>query len=392
MCHVVRRDNLTAAIHMLVEALFWFHPLVWWIKVRLIEEQELACDEQALRLGVDRHVYAESILKVCEFYLTSRSLCVSGITSANLKKRIENIMRNQIDLKLSLCKKGLLAVVGLTALVVPITNGVVRPTASSLQPPPARVGEGLAVALQAVPQSSNMPPTSTMVFPTNPALQFEVASIRPTNWVTRIDPNTTPTGCRGVDSRPDRRSDRPQVPLGRCIFRQSPLPGLIGRAYIGEEGVTGGPKWVWESSELFSIEAQAPDPSKATERDLYLMLQNLLASRFKLKLRREPKEIPGYGLVLARNGPRLAAAKNTDVRPSISARPGLGVTTLIGQNASMTHLAGSLSSFGIGSIKDKTELRETYDFELTFSREPGMQSPKSGGPPQIVPSTPITWL
>jgi uncharacterized protein (TIGR03435 family) len=115
------------------------------------------------------------------------------------------------------------------------------------------------------------------------------------------------------------------------------------------------------------------------------MLQNLLASRFKLKLRREPKEISGYGLVLARNGPRLAAAKNTDVRPSISARPGLGVTTLIGQNASMTHLAGSLSSFGIGSIKDKTELRETYDFELTFSREPGMQSPKSGGPPQIVP-------
>jgi bla regulator protein BlaR1 len=31
MCHVRRRDNLTAAIHMVVETLFWFHPLVWWI-------------------------------------------------------------------------------------------------------------------------------------------------------------------------------------------------------------------------------------------------------------------------------------------------------------------------------------------------------------------------
>src|SRR5207344_3430270 len=30
-CHVRRRDNLTSAFHMLVEALFWFHPAVWWI-------------------------------------------------------------------------------------------------------------------------------------------------------------------------------------------------------------------------------------------------------------------------------------------------------------------------------------------------------------------------
>jgi beta-lactamase regulating signal transducer with metallopeptidase domain len=29
--HIRRRDNLTAATHMLVEGLFWFHPLVWWI-------------------------------------------------------------------------------------------------------------------------------------------------------------------------------------------------------------------------------------------------------------------------------------------------------------------------------------------------------------------------
>jgi beta-lactamase regulating signal transducer with metallopeptidase domain len=26
--HVVRRDNLAAALHMIVQTLFWFHPLV----------------------------------------------------------------------------------------------------------------------------------------------------------------------------------------------------------------------------------------------------------------------------------------------------------------------------------------------------------------------------
>jgi len=44
LCHFRRRDNLTAAIHMLVESLFWFHPLVWWISHRLSELSELACD------------------------------------------------------------------------------------------------------------------------------------------------------------------------------------------------------------------------------------------------------------------------------------------------------------------------------------------------------------
>ena len=33
LCHVRRRDNLSSAIHMVVEALFWFHPVVWWIQV-----------------------------------------------------------------------------------------------------------------------------------------------------------------------------------------------------------------------------------------------------------------------------------------------------------------------------------------------------------------------
>ena len=50
MCHVRRRDNLTAAIHMVVEAIFWFYPAVWWIGTRLVEERERACDEAVLEL------------------------------------------------------------------------------------------------------------------------------------------------------------------------------------------------------------------------------------------------------------------------------------------------------------------------------------------------------
>jgi beta-lactamase regulating signal transducer with metallopeptidase domain len=39
LCHARYRDNLTAALHMCVETIFWFHPLVWWIGAKLIEER-----------------------------------------------------------------------------------------------------------------------------------------------------------------------------------------------------------------------------------------------------------------------------------------------------------------------------------------------------------------
>ena len=64
LCHVRRRDNLATAMRMLVEAMFWFHPLVWWMGARLVEERERACDEEVLRKGSDPRTYAEGILKV----------------------------------------------------------------------------------------------------------------------------------------------------------------------------------------------------------------------------------------------------------------------------------------------------------------------------------------
>jgi hypothetical protein len=105
LCHVRRRDNLAAAIHMAVEAIFWFHPLVWWLGARLVEERERACDEEVLRLGGQPEVYAESILKTCQFYLESPLVCMSGISGSDLKKRIVRIMTHAIGKKAQLRPK-----------------------------------------------------------------------------------------------------------------------------------------------------------------------------------------------------------------------------------------------------------------------------------------------
>ena len=109
---------------MLVEALFWFHPLVWWLGARLIDERERACDEEVLETGSQAHTYAESILKVCEFYVESPLTCLSGITGSDLKKRIRRVMRSSSEKSMGTCKRLLLMTAGIVALAMPIVAGV----------------------------------------------------------------------------------------------------------------------------------------------------------------------------------------------------------------------------------------------------------------------------
>jgi bla regulator protein blaR1 len=122
--HVQRRDNLTAAAHMLVEAVFWFHPLVWWIGARLIDERERACDELVVASGHDREAYAEGILDVCEHYAATPLRCAAGISGSDLKRRITQIMRYQGMKSLKLAKKFLLSSAAVLALALPLIGGL----------------------------------------------------------------------------------------------------------------------------------------------------------------------------------------------------------------------------------------------------------------------------
>jgi len=126
LCHVHRRDNLATLMHMVVEAVFWFHPLVWWLGARLMDERERACDEEVLRRGSEAEAYAEGILKVCELYLQSPLKCVAGVTGANLKKRIEAIMANRPMLTLNLPKKVGLMLAGILAVGIPVILGIIN--------------------------------------------------------------------------------------------------------------------------------------------------------------------------------------------------------------------------------------------------------------------------
>lgn len=124
LTHLARRDNFTAALHMLVETIFWFHPLVWWISRRLVEERERACDENVLATGNAPLVYAQSILKVCRYYVQTPLACASGMSGPDLNVRLVAIMKGGESDELPPATILLLAGLSAATLMLPIAAGM----------------------------------------------------------------------------------------------------------------------------------------------------------------------------------------------------------------------------------------------------------------------------
>jgi beta-lactamase regulating signal transducer with metallopeptidase domain len=125
VCHARRGDNITAATHMVIEVLFWFYPLVWWIGARLVEERERACDEYVLQLFQQPRAYAEGILNVCKLYVQAALPCVSGVTrSANMRKRIDAIINQRVGRKLDFRGKAVITLAIVIAVATPFGIGI----------------------------------------------------------------------------------------------------------------------------------------------------------------------------------------------------------------------------------------------------------------------------
>jgi beta-lactamase regulating signal transducer with metallopeptidase domain len=193
LCHVRHRDNLAAALQMFVETVFWFHPMVWWIGKRMVEERERACDEGVLRMGSEPRVYAEAVLNVCKLYVESPLVCVSGITGANLKRRIEVIMTKRIAHDLNFTKKLGLAIAAMAALLAPIFIGMMHsPPARAQSPVPAAIA-AIAAAPAPAPAATPRPRATPPV-----AMAPQVVAQAAMAPDPQISPTATPAEARKI--------------------------------------------------------------------------------------------------------------------------------------------------------------------------------------------------
>ncbi len=122
--HIERHDNFTAHLHRLVQTLFWFHPLVWWIGRQMLEEREQACDEAVLEHGHDATQYAEGILAVCRHcHELAHAHGTASAISGDLTRRIRAIIRHVPPVSLGFCKAFVLSACTLALAVAPMFAG-----------------------------------------------------------------------------------------------------------------------------------------------------------------------------------------------------------------------------------------------------------------------------
>ncbi|MEK7404402.1 MAG: M56 family metallopeptidase [Acidobacteriota bacterium] len=135
LLHVKRGDNLAASLQALVCAVFWFHPLVWWIDRRILAERERACDEQVVGLLGEAGDYAASILKTCEFGLASPAAGISAAGS-DLKRRVERIMTQQRFLAVAPRRAAVAAVASAAVAISVLAGWLAGPARAQAQAAP----------------------------------------------------------------------------------------------------------------------------------------------------------------------------------------------------------------------------------------------------------------
>jgi TonB family protein len=91
--HLRRGDTWALLLGTVARALYWFHPLVWWLAARLEEEQEAACDEAVLQANVEPSSYAEVLVGAARRRQGSTYLvCPMASSATELQKRVQRIL------------------------------------------------------------------------------------------------------------------------------------------------------------------------------------------------------------------------------------------------------------------------------------------------------------
>ncbi len=311
MCHVRRRDNLFAAVHMAVEAIFWFHPLVWWIGSRMVEERERACDETVLQMGYEPADYVEGILQVCRFYKESPLPCVAGVTGADVKKRLRAILTGSVAREWNVGKKAALAALGLATLAAPIVIGVLNAPAIRAQ--------------------------------NAPAATFTAVSIK-----------------RNTD--PPNYSMTHQITAGRVHFIHVALQRLILDAF----GIQDYQLFSPASLTTGRWDVEATMPSDSSPEQVASMFRTLLKERFGLEEHSEKRAISVYALISVA-GNKLQAT--TDPSGRLAGYLGSPSTIRISGRGPMAGLAGMLGRQLGRPVFDRTGLEGRYQIDIEYSRD-----------------------
>jgi uncharacterized protein (TIGR03435 family) len=184
--------------------------------------------------------------------------------------------------------------------------------------------------------------------------------------------------------RPNRSGEpwyRVNTPPGRFTATNISVEALIERAfYLQENQISGAPRWT--GSDRYDIEAKMSDSQyqaidkldkRQQEHQVSLMLQSLLADRFKLAVSHHPKELKVYALVVAKGGPKLIAAGTPEAakpKPSYNSGGSFSGVVLNLMDSQVGAFAAGLSGIFGQTVVDQTGLSGSYDITFQVPIDP----------------------
>ena len=342
LAHIRRGDYLVNILQSVAEALLFYHPAVWWVSGHIRAERELCCDDVAVSVSGDAFTYAQALAQLESYRPAHLSFAVAA-DGGSLSTRIARLLGQSWPAAPTGRGPGVLALAML--LVVVAAYGL--------------FGQSDA----------------------HPA--FQVASIKrnTSNWSERF---AHPMGGG-------------YQPGGRLVMQNASLLLLIQFAYAARDNpmighslpllasqVVGGPSSI--DSVGYDIEAK---PEGDTDpKHMWLMLQTLLADRFKLALHPETRELPVYTLTAAKNGFKLPAAKEAgcvSFPPGTTPRPvpgkvdcgyvtgpggyATGRLHIEGRKVHMADLVRELAFVLDRPVLDYTGFTGEFDLDLNFAAD-----------------------
>lgn len=211
------------------------------------------------------------------------------------------------------------------------------------------------------------------------ALVFGQTTPRPAFDVASVKLNKGPSGPRTTSVNPQ----------GISYVRDS-LRVILSEAYGVKYASISSPDARFRDmldQGTYDILAKADHP--APKEQLMLMLQTLLADRFKLTLHTESKVEPVYKLVVAKDGPKLKeSATKGDVGVSgIPTGAGLDV-----HNMTMFVFSGYLTGRMGRVVLDQTGLKGQYDFILRIGGLPSIDEARDAVSPNASPDAAKTAI
>ena len=169
-----------------------------------------------------------------------------------------------------------------------------------------------------------------------------------------------------------------QVQGVRLFTASTSLVDLMMFAYgVHQLQVTGGPEWV--KTEKFDLLIQPNMPGRPSTVQMRSILRKLLADRFKLTLHHAQKELPVYGIVATKGGPKLTPT-TTEAVAANTAAIGFSEDAMVVKDATISEFASLMQRYVAldRPIVDHTGISGKYDFTLSWTPD---TSQFNGNPP-----------